>query len=449
MATQNPIPTYFNPEYSSTYKGLSFEDTANAFNSGQQFSNQIKQQQQQGLLAQLLAQNTGKDGQIDLNRALQTVQGGTNQPELVNSLAVLIQQSNAAKAKSQQDALDADAKLNKTHAETGKIKQEGLGQSIDNSGKKFGAINQVFQSAALSGNKSNVLLGLNAALSSGLIDPETYNKQKQFIDVMSPEEVKSYASDIAFSGSKDPSSIIYQTANNVADNQTSRANNQATVGATIRGQDVAANTASQRLAFDKIKQEQELALKNGEFETMTGTDGKAYAVYKDGRVEPLLLSSGNALTPQPKSGTTATTQAEEKQRVSRVNAVLDEISTILPQATNSYFGRGIDYGARIFGGATSGDIASGKLGTLGGQLVALMPKMSGPQSDKDVAMYKQMAGQLDDATVPLEIRQAALETIRSLNNKYADMSNQGAGTPFKNAGQQPNDARLNGILFGQ
>ena len=59
-------------------------------------------------------------------------------------------------------------------------------------------------------------------------------------------------------------------------------------------------------------------------------------------------------------------------------------------ATGSIVGRGVDYVARFFGGATDGDIATAKLGTLGGQLVALMPKMSGPQSDKDVEMYKRM-----------------------------------------------------------
>jgi uncharacterized protein (UPF0147 family) len=69
-------------------------------------------------------------------------------------------------------------------------------------------------------------------------------------------------------------------------------------------------------------------------------------------------------------------------------------------------------------------------------------------------MYKQMAGQLDDPTIPLQVRQAALETIRSLNNKYAEMNTQKASTvPYRNdtsSNTQPqNQAKLNNILFGR
>lgn len=139
-----------------------------------------------------------------------------------------------------------------------------------------------------------------------------------------------------------------------------------------------------------------------------------------------------------------------------MRAVLDEIAGkkdangvrdggILKQSTNSYFGRGIDYTVRgLFGRSTKGDDAAAKLGTLGGQLVALMPKMSGPQSDKDVAMYKAMAGKLDDATLPYDVRKSALDTIDALNEKYAEMSNQNQS----NAKAQANNAKLNNILFG-
>jgi hypothetical protein len=49
------------------------------------------------------------------------------------------------------------------------------------------------------------------------------------------------------------------------------------------------------------------------------------------------------------------------------------------------------------------------------------PRMEGPQSDKDVALYRQMSGQIGDPTVPGAIKQAALETIRGLHEKYAGM----------------------------
>ena len=46
------------------------------------------------------------------------------------------------------------------------------------------------------------------------------------------------------------------------------------------------------------------------------------------------------------------------------------------------------------------------------------PRMEGPQSDKDVALYRQMAGQIGDSTIPIETRRAALNGIRQLHEKY-------------------------------
>ena len=51
-----------------------------------------------------------------------------------------------------------------------------------------------------------------------------------------------------------------------------------------------------------------------------------------------------------------------------------------------------------------------------------MPKMSGPQSDKDVQMYREMAGELADDTKPIQTRLAALQTIEQLNNKYREIN---------------------------
>ena len=156
-----------------------------------------------------------------------------------------------------------------------------------------------------------------------------------------------------------------------------------------------------------------------------------YMVYPDGSAVPISSAAG----PVTKSNTTLKTSiAEEQQRTQKVSVTLDAVEGLLDDATGSGIGRLVDGGARIFGVATPGDIATAKLGTLGGQLVALMPKMSGPQSDKDVEMYKQMAGKLDDPTIPVEIRKAALGTIRELNNKYSEMNDaRGQGVPYANA----------------
>ena len=72
-------------------------------------------------------------------------------------------------------------------------------------------------------------------------------------------------------------------------------------------------------------------------------------------------------------------------------------------------------------------------------MVAAMPKMSGPQSDKDVAMYKDMAGNLSDPTIPIETRLAALDTIEKLNQKYKGLnSGEIPASIAKPSGAKPN-----------
>jgi hypothetical protein len=102
-----------------------------------------------------------------------------------------------------------------------------------------------------------------------------------------------------------------------------------------------------------------------------------------------------------------------------VLGILNEVETLLPKATNSYIGTGVDLAARAVGSSTEGAKATGQLKALQGLLVSKMPKMSGPQSDKDVQLYREMAGQVGDPTIPADVRQAAVDTIRKINEKYA------------------------------
>jgi uncharacterized protein (UPF0147 family) len=59
-----------------------------------------------------------------------------------------------------------------------------------------------------------------------------------------------------------------------------------------------------------------------------------------------------------------------------------------------------------------------------------MPRMEGPQSDRDVDLYRQAAGQIGDPTVPRDIKKAAVKTIRELQKKYADRAS-GNNAPAK------------------
>jgi hypothetical protein len=98
-------------------------------------------------------------------------------------------------------------------------------------------------------------------------------------------------------------------------------------------------------------------------------------------------------------------------------SIIDRAKQIIPQATNSYLGAGVDQVARVFGKSTSGDQAAAQLKALEGSLVAKMPKMSGPQSDKDVLLYKQMAGEIGDPTIPSERKMAALQVIEEIQQR--------------------------------
>jgi hypothetical protein len=92
---------------------------------------------------------------------------------------------------------------------------------------------------------------------------------------------------------------------------------------------------------------------------------------------------------------------------------------IIPKSTGSYLGTGIDQAARVFGASTSGDTAAAQLKALEGALVSKMPKMSGPQSDKDVLLYKQMAGEIGDPTIPQSRKLAALQTIEQIQQRHS------------------------------
>lgn len=111
-------------------------------------------------------------------------------------------------------------------------------------------------------------------------------------------------------------------------------------------------------------------------------------------------------------------------------ALLDEAGKLLPNATGSDAGAVADRIAGSVGYSTPGAQATASLQTIAGQLTSKMPRMQGPQSDKDVLLYKQMAGDLANSSLPVATRQAALHTIRLLNEKYADsQAAQGGNQP--------------------
>ena len=134
--------------------------------------------------------------------------------------------------------------------------------------------------------------------------------------------------------------------------------------------------------------------------------------YKDGNwvMPPRGMQPGTSMPAMPQAGAKDANEAL---------ALIDQAKKVIPQATGSGVGAGVDWMGRQIGVSTKGDLATGQLQALEGALVAKMPKMSGPQSDKDVALYKQMAGVIGDPTIPVERKLAALQTVEEIQRRYA------------------------------
>jgi hypothetical protein len=107
-----------------------------------------------------------------------------------------------------------------------------------------------------------------------------------------------------------------------------------------------------------------------------------------------------------------------------VLGLLNMAEPLINESTGSLIGAGVDAAAGAFGHGTDGAKAASRLKAIEGLLVSKMPRMQGPQSDKDVMLYKQMAGQIGDSTVPASVKAEALDTIREINSRYAGGENQ-------------------------
>ncbi|MDE2440170.1 MAG: hypothetical protein KGP14_04025 [Betaproteobacteria bacterium] len=127
----------------------------------------------------------------------------------------------------------------------------------------------------------------------------------------------------------------------------------------------------------------------------------------------------------PAKGSPLATQ----QASARVIPLLDKADSLLDGSTHSYLGAGADVIAQAVGGSTKGAQAAAQLKALEGAIMMAQPRMEGPQSDKDVALYRQMAGQIGDSTVPIATRKAALQTIRQLHAMYAGGNPAAASQP--------------------
>ena len=105
---------------------------------------------------------------------------------------------------------------------------------------------------------------------------------------------------------------------------------------------------------------------------------------------------------------------------------------LLDKAHGSGVGNIVGGAQNFLGIDSTKNQADAQLTALSGALVSKQPKMSGPQSDKDVLLYRQMAGDIGNASLPAAVRKAALVTVRSIAETY---KNGHSATGYQAGGQ--------------
>lgn len=118
---------------------------------------------------------------------------------------------------------------------------------------------------------------------------------------------------------------------------------------------------------------------------------------------------------------------------------IDEAMLVLNtgEATGSVLGNVFDNLAAVVGVSTKGAQATGKLKLLQATLMLQQPRMEGPQSDKDVMLYRDAAAQIGDPNTPVATRVSALKTLKSLHKKYAPKDVGDGPQPVNNSAPPP------------
>jgi hypothetical protein len=111
---------------------------------------------------------------------------------------------------------------------------------------------------------------------------------------------------------------------------------------------------------------------------------------------------------------TRAVKVETQRNLDEVISSLEDISKkggLIDQSTGSGIGRGVDIAAGFVGQSTPGAEAIARLKPISDQVLKLVPRFEGPQSDKDTQSYREAAGQLGEPTLPSAVRKAAAKEI--------------------------------------
>ena len=116
-------------------------------------------------------------------------------------------------------------------------------------------------------------------------------------------------------------------------------------------------------------------------------------------------------------------KTESAQDVMRLT---NEASKYLDTASSGRLQNIMTQALEVPGVSTQKSKSDAQLRAIAGQLISKMPRMEGPQSDRDAALYREAAGDIANANVPADTRKAAIKTIQDLHKKYTEPQGQNA-----------------------
>lgn len=138
----------------------------------------------------------------------------------------------------------------------------------------------------------------------------------------------------------------------------------------------------------------------------------------DGRFYPDLAPKGATKKQDRRAGDPA-----------RVVQLATEARRILQEAARGgYVQKMRDFAGRVVGESTESSRAAAQLSQLAAAMILNMPRLEGPQSDKDVALYKEQAAQVGNTELPVDDRLAALNIMIATLDKYG-LANPAAPPP--------------------
>lgn len=173
----------------------------------------------------------------------------------------------------------------------------------------------------------------------------------------------------------------------------------------------------------------ELSRHNQAMEAKAGAAGKSSGkrvIERDGSIyivdpETNVVSEGKTA-----DGKAYRTPSQRKQAAQskQMLAALGEAKALLKagKATSGGLQNAVAGAARFANVTTDGMKDAAKLKNVSGWLTSNTPRMEGPQSDRDVKLYAEMAGMIGDEERTLEERRAAFSSVVGLLRKYKDLN---------------------------